>query len=197
MGRIQDGENWHELSERSFYSGLLKDRNLARRLHRALEGFEGITCLWLADVFPELRPKARAPQYDRLVADARRSLARAPVGNDGLMLRRPAVPVIYARSGDSDWQRFKSGRARPYTTTSKLIQEFRHARSATPSLEGVLIKVLPDDAADHNPLDPPMITTTQLDAARAAGLAAVLLDRRYGVVSLTDAGEAALPIFAA
>jgi len=197
MGRIQDGENWQLLARQNFFKGLLQERRLAGRLHLALEGFEGITCGWLADAFPALRPTQIAPEFDDLIADARRVLATSRVTTDRLPLKRPAVPLIYTRDKGSQWQPFNSGRTRgPYTTTSKLIEEFRKERAAHPTLEGVLVKVIPEDVEDHNPLDPPMITTVQLIKGRAAGLRAVLLDRSYGIVCLTDTKAPGLPIFA-
>jgi hypothetical protein len=142
---------------------------------------------WLADVFNDLRPTLPCERRDLIdLADEARASMRAGRGT---------VPLLYTRRNGGPWKPYtehlsKDKRAAergrdPFRSTGQLIQQYRD----DPSREGldcVLVKVVPRPADGWNPCDNPIITTVDLQRARAAGISAILLDSKYGVVDLVD-----------
>jgi hypothetical protein len=139
----------------------------------------------LAEAFPELRPdRALPPRFRDLPARARRELIEDPV----LRHLRGALPLIYFRTS-KNWSRFvvnSEEKAEDVTcrTTTKLIDQYATFCREKPNRArvAVLVKVLPEDASECNPLDNPIISTAERQNARTAGIQAVILDERYGIV---------------
>lgn len=197
-----------DLGPFSLRTDRLRGRALVCLLGAALERLEGVELRWLADAVPGMTPTTRKPEYDALVARVRDSLgaAKPPTLVDvaGVVLKLPASPMIFVRDGDAGaWEplpadsRGRGGRS----LTSELIKKFKKARRKSGGrLEGVLIKVL-GDASRHSPADAPIVTPTHRKDAKAAGLQAILLDSRYGVIRPPAPGEEkyceAMPVFAA
>jgi hypothetical protein len=151
---------------------------------------------WLADAFPDLRPEMPCEnrQFLEIAQMARRTIAEDPA----FRKVQGFVPLLYTRRDSGDWKLFtgqwpeehkavERGR-NPFRSTGQLIQQYRDFRG-TAGLECVLVKVVANPPAATNPCDNPIITTVHLQQARDAGISAVLLDARHGVVDLVHEGE--------
>jgi hypothetical protein len=196
IGYMQGGLDIDRLHH-SFAEGLRSRRTLAGLFGLALDRLEGIELAWLADVFPSLSPKGYGglvdDSYVDLAARARADLLA--IGWDhvpGIPLKRPTLPQIYVRNGPKvGWRAFENGatRRRLASTTDALISQFAQAKRQQPGLQGVLVKVVIGDITAHNAVDPPLIGARTLALAGKAGLAAILLDSRVGVIRPCDVVE--------
>lgn len=198
------------LDKHNFMRGMRKDRILARWLGECIAlRADDVEAIWLSQAFPELTPKRRARQYADVIAKGRDALAK---GGKGF------VPLIYTRmAGTKRWHPFVPSDRVPHTVTDRLIEQFAIEKNKNPKLEGVLLKLLPAEIAGLNIADAPVVGQKTVSLAHAAGLSAILLDERFGIVrridgatfakaaeakglSLAPAGDSrrfSLPIFAA
>lgn len=185
--------------ERFFMKERMRERRLGCLVGAALERIEGVKLCWLSDVLGDMKPTDRTSEYDSLVKDVRALLrsARATqlAGAPKTLLKLPTSPRIYVRNAGvpnaepGPWRPLEvTDRPRgPFSVSSFLIEQFLIARFELidqdgPELEGVLVKVLGSNLSRHSPADTPIITTSQRNEAKAAGLKAILLDARRGVV---------------
>jgi hypothetical protein len=201
VGYEYDAEDMDYLHDNEFVPCRRRHRQLGGLLGAVLRKLWRVDIIWLTEAFPDLCPRqdASAPEYDRLGATAREALGTIPrefVEEAGLLLKRPAVPLMYMRSPSRpEWEPFVSLDGRPpYSTTDLLIQQFGEASAKQPGLEGVLVKVLAPHL-EYSPVDPPLVGDKTLGLARAANVRAILLDRKRGIVRPYDADPSFPPIY--
>jgi hypothetical protein len=171
--------------EQKYLAELKRGREYARALYEALSTVEGIELVWAAKAFPQLRPRTRTPLYLEVAGMARQALMdlmdELPAGT-----AVPAIPRLYTRARTNEpWKAFTGGRWNgrgPYTTTTKLLEQYRNSLVHQQGHECVLTKLLPPDEQWLNPCDCPIVTLEQRKLAAAAGVSAILLDRRFGVI---------------
>lgn len=161
----------------------LHNREYANALYRALSAEKDLKFLWLTDSF-RLLPKDKSDYY-RPVADlARQALESAELGH-----LCGAIPLLYSRpkgSGDP-WQLFRNEKSpkpmpRPSRMTDRLLRQYEASPQFREGHQCVLVKLLPRARARQNPLDNPIVSTSELQQAYLLDIDAVLLDRRHGVV---------------
>jgi hypothetical protein len=172
-------------------NGMRRGRTLAGLVDAAFAKLGMFQPVWLAEAFSELQPPLRPDSYVELAAVARAKVAtmRLPPWRDGgTALRQPAFPLIYVSHGaGGPWREMKPPeRERPYSVTQKLIAQFGAMRLEDSTLHGVLLKVLPADISRQNVLDAPMVGESTLVEAAKAGIDAIVLDARYGVLRRTE-----------
>ncbi len=170
--------------EQKYLAELKRGREYARALYEALSTVEGIELIWAAKAFG-LQPRTRTPLYLDVAGMARQALIdlmdKRPAGT-----AVPAIPRLYTRvRADEPWKAFTGGRwngGGPYTTTTKLLEQYKNSLSHREGHECVLTKLLPPDERWLNPCDCPIVTLEQRKLAAAAGVSAILLDKRFGVI---------------
>lgn len=179
------GRAWlPEEAVQMYLASLKRRREYAAALYDALSTMPCLEFHWLADALPHLRPDLETDAFGDVARQARLALAQATPR--GELVR--ATPLLYTRPRpDEPWQPF-SGASRaasgqgPFTTTSKLLDQYRRSQERKDAHECVLAKLLPDDGSRLNPCDSPIISSRQLLEAERAGIGAVLLDKQYGVI---------------
>lgn len=161
-----------------------RKRRYVADLHETLKRHKWIKIEWLVDAYPHLaqnaerKPDPELPElYRKLAAQAREDLRHKP----RLAQLNGTVPLIYSESR-GEWQLYADGPVGPSRVAGRLIQQFSQSQAHSDKRRSVLVKLLPDDPARHNPCDNPSIDTRQLRDAARAGIADVLLDARYGFV---------------
>jgi hypothetical protein len=168
---------------------LRQGRGYAAKLHGAMAELGPLHFHWLTDAFRHLLPRQPGPEeYRSLAARARDMMyVSGAVGS---------VPLIYIRKGPGrDWEPFvpatdKTGAApRAHTTASSLIEQYVTWTNDQPDHDSVLVKVVPKDHPHAHPFDPPIVGFPLLDQAREAGISAVLLDSKRGVIDPCDPDE--------
>jgi hypothetical protein len=197
-----DGGNFHQgqyagLAGRpGFQNAMRRGRTLVGLFDKAIAELDEFEPLWLADAFPKLRPHPADGCYPQIVRDARamlKTMPMPPVSVGNIQIHKPAIPMIYvtrdpvavgsAPSLAAKWRLLDpSPRTHSYSVTQLLIDQFREQREQDPSLRGVLVKLLPEDISDQNVLDAPIVGEETIETARSAGLEAILLDAKRGIL---------------
>lgn len=169
--------------EQVYLAGLKRGREFAKALYQALSTVDGVELRWVAEAFPQLRPKTPTLQYPELAGLARRDL----IDETPVRTTIPTIPRLYTRARATEpWKPFAGGRQKngrgPYTTTTKLLEQYMGSLVHREGHECVLTKLLPREEEWLNPCDCPIITLEQRQLAAEAGVSAILLDKRFGVI---------------
>lgn len=187
---------------------------LRRRINRTtcgivyemLRNTTGVKVEWLVNVirgkraFEKMRPKGRPTDRDldiagraRATLDGKRVLHFGD-GNHALPLA--SIPYIYYEDTD-DQNRLKEYRGRRYrrsgemrfgdafTSTDRLLRDFRESRKFKNAKDPVLVKLAPTKLALANPMDAPVVRDRHLRAAALAGITRILLDDKVGIIDTT------------
>lgn len=200
VGYEHDGGDMDYLHENDFVPCRRRHRQLGGLMGAILESLWRVNTIWLTRAFPDLCPQQDAPkqEYELVGAAARealRSVKREFVEEARLLLKRPALPLMYTRSpARPEWEPFVSLDGRqPYSTTNLLIEQFGQASAKQPGLEGMLVKVLAGDLDEYSPVDPPLIGDKTLKLARDANVRIILLDRALGIVRPFGVADPSFP----
>lgn len=177
-----------------------RKRKYVEDLHAALRTFSGLEFSWLRDAYPVLgrwaaSSDASCPtRYDSLARQARHDLRAKP----RLAEMKGCVPLIYSRVSEG-WRLYGTGARTPSRTTSRLLEQFAQVSPQRGGQESVLVKLLPEDVSDRNRFDNPIVLASQLEEAKHAGIQAVLLDSRYGVLhdDVDEREDGVPPVYAA
>lgn len=161
------------------FHATMHPRDFAKRLATALQGIPDVQLEWLARAYPALAALAdriagtdTPRQYRRLTSRARRDLARAR----GLKDRAGCVGLIYYRK----FYRWSLHPDANDLSIGKLLESYAMSRRPWAG-RAVLLLLVPDERDRWNPLDNPILTAPLHQAAAAAGIEAVLLDRNFGL----------------
>lgn len=174
---------------------ILKGR-AASFLGAVLEEIDGLDLRYLANAVEGLTPTPLGKDYGDLVDEARRAVGSLQPttkvrGSSGLLLKVPASPRIYVSTG-AEWTLLPPAPSvGDPSATIRAIAAFREERRRQGRwLRGMLVNVLAEDLSLHSPADPPYITWSERSEATAAGIEAILLDARVGIVCPPDSRDA-------
>lgn len=184
-----------------FIQASLRDRKLACLVGSALEQIGGVELIRLPG---NIAPDLRSHDYDRVVTDVR-SLCDERQGDQlagGVQLKLPVQVEIYWRRRGSEWRLLDAGgpQSPAYSDTEWLIQRFLEfkidsAGNGGDDVEGVLVKLLGTHPSRHSPADSPILTPLQHQAAQTAGISAILLDARHGILIQPGDGLNLTPVY--